>query len=112
MRYPELVPAWVRTTPIRLVIWDGTLTEDGEPAVVFDRELMCCWQDGGSVELTAEQRYEKLTGRAYFGGDICPGIPVITAGYGVTGGVRRELAQGIKARNPDGTVNYTEVRFR
>ena len=112
MRYPSLVPDTVCQTPIRLVIEQEGLDQDGAPIEALDYSGTCNWQDGGKVELTGEQKYIRITGRAYFNGDICPGLPVISGGYGVVFGERREIAEGVKARNPDGTVNYTEVRFR
>lgn len=111
MRFPQLVPRGVCTTPIRLVLIREELTEDGAPAEAFTFEGFCNWQDGGRTELTPEQKYVRIRGRAYFSGDICPGLPEITGGYGVIFGEKRDIAAGVKARNPDGTVNYTEVRF-
>lgn len=112
MRYPDLVPDAVCKTPIRLVIEQEGLDEDGAPIEAFSFEGSCNWQDGGKVELTAEQKYVRITGRAYFNGDICPDVSNLTGGYGVIFGERRQIAEGIKARNPDGSVNYTEVRFK
>lgn len=112
MKYPCLVPAAVCRTPITLVIEREELDEDGAPVTVFTYEGRCNWQDSGRVELTGEQKYVRITGRAYFPGDICPGVSHLTGGYGEIFGERRDIAEGIKARNPDGTVNYTEVRFR
>lgn len=111
MRFPMLVPAGLCTTPIRLVLEAETLDEDGAPAAALDYEGLCCWQDGGKAVLTQEQRYIRIAGRAFFPGDICPDLPNITGGYGVIFGEKRRIAEGLKARNPDGTVNYTEVRF-
>ncbi len=111
MTWPELVPAALCRTPIRLVIEGEGLTEDGAPEVLFDEELLCNWQDGGRTELTAEEKRVRVTGRALFPGDICPQIPHITGGWGVIFGGRRPVLRGVKARNPDGTVNFTEVRF-
>lgn len=112
MNYPRLVPDRVCKTPIRIVIDREELNEDGDPVKAFDADLKCNWQDGGKVELTGEQKYVRITGKALFNGDICPEINNIASGYGVIFGDRRYIAEGIKARNPDGTVNYTEVKFR
>ena len=111
MRFPALVPPGVCTTPIRLVLTCEELTEDGAPAAAMEYEGFCNWQDGGQTELTPEQKYVRIRGRAYFPGDICPDLPEITGGYGVIFGEKRAIAAGIKARNPDGTVNFTEVKF-
>ena len=112
MKYPSLVPQAVCKTPIVLVIEQESLDEDGAPIEALRYSGTCNWQDGGKVELTGEQKYVRITGRAFFPVDICPALPVISGGYGVVFGERREIAEGIKARNPDGTVNFTEVRFK
>lgn len=112
MRYPSLVPDAVCKTPIRIVIELDEVDEDGAPVTSLDYSGKCNWQDSARVELTGEQKYVRITGKAFFNGDICPEIATISSGYGIIFGERRYIAEGIKARNPDGTVNYTEVRFR
>lgn len=112
MKYPNLVQEKACRTPIRLVVYGDGLNEDGDPVPVFDELLKCNWQDSAKTILTREQKYVRITGKALFTGDICPELPVIASGYGIILGVRREICDGIKARNPDGTVNYTEVRFQ
>jgi len=51
----------------------------------------------------------EITGSVLFPGDICPELPVISGGTAEVFGVVRRVQQGMKARNPDGSVNYTEV---
>lgn len=112
MNYPSLVPERLCQAPIRLHIEQEGLDEDGAPIEALFYEGKCNWQDGAKTVLTAQQKYVRITGRAYFPGDLCPGIPVLSGGWAEVFGVRREIVEGIKARNPDGSVNYTEVRFR
>ena len=112
MKYPELVPNWVCTTPIELVIEGEGLTEDGEPVEFALSSLMCNWQDGGKTVYTDEQKIIDISGRAYFNGDIVPDISNITGGYATVFGEVREIAQGFKRRNPDSTVNHTEIQFK
>ncbi len=112
MKYPDLVPAWVCTTPITVTIESEELTEDGSPTTTTLKGLKCNWQDGGRVVLTNEQKVVQVTGRAFFHGDICPAISNITAGTAVVFGELREIHQGFKRRNPDGTVNHTEIQFK
>ena len=112
MNWLALVPDAVCQTPIRLVIAQEGLDEDGAPIQALVCEGKCNWQDGGKTVLTPEQKYVRITGRAYFNGDIAPDLPNITGGYAEVFGMRRPIAEGFKARNPDGTVNYTEVRFK
>ena len=122
MKYPDLVPDWVCTTPISLVIEGEGLTEDGEPIEIAigdqssgdepQPSLMCNWQDGGKTVYTEEQKIIDISGRAYFNGDIVPTISNITGGYATIFDEVREIAQGFKRRNPDGTVNHTEIQFK
>ena len=106
-----VVKKLLRAMNVTIIEQEG-IDEDGAPVAALTYEGLCNWQDGGRVELTGEQKYVRITGRAYFPGDICPDLSNLTGGYGVIFGERREIAEGVKARNPDGTVNYTEVRFR
>ena len=112
MKYPELVPACVCTTLISLTIESENLTEDGAPSEITVSGLMCNWQDGGKAVFTPEQKVIDITGRAFFNGDVIPSISNITAGTAQIFGETREIAQGFKRRNPDGSVNYTEIHFK
>lgn len=112
MRYPELVPDWVCTVPIVLHLESEGLTEDGEPSSVTTIETVCNWQDGGQAVLTGDEKIIDISGRAYFNGDIAPSMPNITAGDAVIFGEKREIHRGYKRRNPDGTVNHTEIEFK
>ena len=111
MSWPALVPPALCTTPIRLTVLGEGLTEDGAPETLFQGDLACLWQDGGRVMTTDRERLVVLAGRAWFPGDVCPEVPVISAGWGEIRGQRRRILSGRKARDPDGNVNYTEVRF-
>lgn len=69
----------------------------------------CNYQDKAKTVLTTEKKLIEITGTALFPGDICPDLPVISGGSAVIFGGKRRILEGRKARNPDGTVNYTEV---
>lgn len=51
----------------------------------------------------------QLSAQAYFIGDIVPELPTLSNGEVIVNGVKRRIYQGEKARNPDGTVNYTRL---
>lgn len=112
MKYPELVPDWVCRTPIHLTIEGEGLDEDGAPSVLFEGDLLCNWQDGGKAVFTAQEKIIQISGRAYFNGDIAPGLSNIVAGSAIIFGELREINRGFKRRNPDGTVNHTEIEFK
>lgn len=109
MGWPCLVlPQWCKTE-IQLQIDREGVNEYGEPLPVFTYSGKCNYQDKARTVLTAEKKLVQITGSALFPGDICPDLPVISGGTATVLGVERRVLQGRKARNPDGTVNYTEI---
>ena len=109
MTYPCLVLSQFCATDIHLEFDREGLNEYGEPfaSIVFDGK--CNYQDKARTILTAEKKLVEITGSALIPGDACPELPVISGGEAVVHGAKRRILQGTKARNPDGTVNYTEV---
>lgn len=112
MRYPKLVPPWVCTTPIKIIIEGEGIDEDGAPAGETTVTAMCNWQDGGRAVYNMDAKTVEISGRAYFDGDIVPTLSNITGGSAEVFGEKREILQGFKRRNPDGTVNHTEIQFK
>lgn len=111
MRYPCLVQARYCTTLIHVCVEQEGLSEDGAPLSAIEADLRCNYQDTAKTVLTAEKKLVQLSGIALFPGDICPELPVISSGIVMVHGEQRQIFQGMKARNPDGTVNYTELRL-
>lgn len=109
MKYPCLVPKRLCRTDIRLEITQEGINEYGEPLESVIYEGKCNYQDKAKTILTAEKKLVEITGSALFPGDICPELATISGGKAVVFGEKRRIQQGRKARNPDGTVNYTEV---
>jgi hypothetical protein len=67
------------------------------------------FQGKAKTIFTADKKMVQITGSALLPGDICPELPVISGGTATIFGVKRKIQEARKARNPDGTVNYTEV---
>jgi hypothetical protein len=109
MKYPCLVPKRLCRTDISLTFDREGITEYGDPLPTVVYSGKCNYQDKARTVLTAEKKLVEITGSALFTGDICPELPVISGGSAIVFGVKRRILQGSKARNPDGTVNYTEV---
>lgn len=112
MKYPELVPDWVCKTPITLKIEGEGIDADGAPESVTEIMTKCNFQDGGKIAYTPDLKEVKISGRAYFNGDIAPQLTNIVGGEATIFGETREILQGFKRRNPDGSVNHTEVLFK
>lgn len=109
MKYPCLVPKRLCKTEIRLEFAKEGVNEYGEPFAPVQYDGKCNYQDKAQTVLTEQKKLVEITGTALFPGDICPDLAVISGGDAVIFGEKRRIQQGKKARNPDGTVNYTEV---
>lgn len=109
MRYPRLVKEKDCKTDIFLELEQEGLNEYGEPLDTMQYSGKCNYQDRARTVLTADKKLIQITGTALFPGDICPELPVISGGEAIVFGATRRIQEGRKARNPDGTVNYTEV---
>ena len=109
MKYPCLVPKRLCKTDISLEFDQEGISGYGEPLLPVVFAGRCNYQDKSQTVLTAEKKLVEITGSALFPGDICPELAVISGGRATIFGVERRVLQGRKARNPDETVNYTEV---
>lgn len=109
MKYPCLVPKRLCRTDISLVMEQEGRDKYGEPLPCFEYSGKCNYQDKAKTIFTAEKKMVQITGSALLPGDICPELPVISSGTATVFGAKRKIQEARKARNPDGTVNYTEV---
>lgn len=112
MIYPCLVPKQLCKTDIKLELEQEGRNQYGEPFAPVQYEGKCNYQDSAKRILTDKKDLVEITGKALFPGDICPELPVISSGTATVFGVERRIIRGTKARNPDQTVNYTEVLLR
>lgn len=111
MKFPCLVQKRFCTTDIRVRAESEERNVYGEPSV-HEYAGKCNWQNKGKVVFTADKIAVNITGTAYFPGDILPDMPTITGGTVEVFGEKREIFQVTKARNPDGTVNYTFIEVK
>ena len=109
MTYPCLIlPQWCKTD-IDLELDREGLNVYGEPLEAVKFTGKCNYQDKARTVMTAEKKLVEITGSALFPGDICPELSVISGGSAIIFGAKRRVLEGRKARNPDGTVNFSEV---
>lgn len=111
MKYPSLVPKKWCKTPMHVVINQEGISEDGEPLKNLEIDTLCNYQDKAKKVLTEQQQLIEIEGTALFDGDIAPSLASISDGTVVVNGVTRKIYRGTKARNPDGTVNYTKLEL-
>ena len=112
MKWPCLIQKQFCKTEIVLELDQEGINEYGEPLKPFRYAGQCNYQDEAKRIFTEQKKIVEIIGVALFPGDICPNLPVISGGSAIIHGVKRRIEKGIKARNPDGTVNYTEVMFQ
>lgn len=110
MKYPCLVKKALCRTDVHLELEQEGVDKYGDKLEPVILDSKCNYQSRAKTILTAEKKLIQLTGTALFPGDIAPELPAITGGTITVYGVERRIYEGAKARNPDGTVNFTEIR--
>ena len=112
MKYPCLILESACKSTVKVTIYEERISRTGGPIVVMeDVPLKCNYQDSSKVILTKGKKEVVITGTALFRGDICPECEEISSGKVDVFGMTRDIARGTKARNPDGTVNYTKLEL-
>lgn len=116
MKFPRLVPNFVCTTPIHIKLFSQEIGEYGESEKIVDLQTKCNYQASGKRVYTSKDTYIKLKGVALINGDITDHrhdyeFGMVT-GECIVGGERSFLVHNIcRARNIDGTVNYTRIEL-
>ena len=110
MRWPELVPDAVCTTPAKVQFESG-IEEDGSPRKIILYDGMCNYSEHAKQVLNAERQLIQLQASALFNGDIAPGKE-LSGEVELNGGeIIRRIYSASRARNPDGTVNFTQLEL-
>lgn len=110
MKYPQLVPDRVCTTPIKVYKESG-LNRDGSPNCTVTYEGKCNYSEKAVQRMTADKQIITLNAVALFNGDIAPDEDIIEGDVEVLTGIHRRIYASQKNRNPDGTVNYTRLEL-
>lgn len=110
MKYPALVPDRICNTPVTVYCENG-LNRDGSPKRTVIFEGKCFYKEKTKHKITADKQLITLSGEALFNGDIAPDTDVITGEVRLLSGIKRLIYASEKAKNPDGTVNYTRLEM-
>lgn len=111
-RWPQLVLPQFCKTDISVIVDSEELNENGTPKKLLEWTGKCNYQDKVKRVWTSDKVLVEVSGTCLIPGDIAPDLVVIPSGIVKVFGVARELVQGTKARNPDGTVNYTQLELK
>lgn len=111
MRWPKLVPPSVCRVPVQVWLTEG-LEEDGAPAERLVFEGLCNYSEKARQVLDAERRLVRLEAVALMDGDIAPGMEQLEGYVRIWHGkIERAIYRSSRARNPDGTVNFTQLEL-
>lgn len=111
MKYPCLVPKRLCKTDAEVIIRSEEADREGDFPELFRAALKCNLQTKAYKTLTPDKCLITLSGKALFSGDICPEVEEISSGTVNIGSHEYGIYKGSKARNPDGTVNFTELEL-
>lgn len=127
MKFPSLVKKQFCKTPVEVTIYGEGVGEDGSPVIAFECKNLypsenlypsnilcggnaeCNVQSKAKTVYTKEQKIVQVSAVLLFDGDIAPDNPTLSGGFVILDGMKRNIVQGTKHRNPDGTVNFTEL---
>lgn len=111
MKYPCLVKKSMCKTEISASIAPEGTGNYGVPLESVSWSGKCNYQESAKTVLTEQKKIIQVTGTVLIPGDIVPSMPTISGGTVIILGATRRIALGVKARNPDGTVNYTRLEL-
>jgi hypothetical protein len=84
-------------------------SEDGAPVSVGTYVGKCNYQSKATRVYTDKKTFVQVTAKCLIPGDILPAVNDLSSGEATIQGNKRKILYGQKWRNPDGTVNYTEI---
>lgn len=108
-RFPSLVPDAVCTTKVEVLL-DGGLNIEGA-AETTTITAMCNYQERPQTILDDTRQWIKVNATAHFNGDIAPKLDELNGFVVVPNNRKRKIFNSMKARNLDGTVNYTRLEL-
>lgn len=104
------MPPAVCTTPIEIHL-EGELQEDGGMEELAPIITKCNYSERSKQVLDAERRLVQIEATALLPGDIAPGKTLHGEAIVGEGRTRWTIYRSERARNPDGTVNYTKLEL-
>lgn len=108
--WPELVPPWARNADIEIKLITGKNADGTEKTeLVFTGR--CNYSEKSRTVLDEQRRSVLLEGVVLVSGDIAPGRDLTGEARIMAGNQKivRRIYRGSRGRNPDGSVNYTQL---
>lgn len=111
MYFPCLILKQFCKTQLTVFLESEELNEDGEPLVQIEWKGKCNYQEKTKRIYKSDKSYITVNATCLIPSDIEPKFNG-GSGYAYVDGVKREIASFAKVRNPDGTVNYTQIELK
>ena len=111
MKYPSLVRKSQCKMPIKVTVYTGDIDENGAPEVLKQIDALCNYQSKTQTTYNENKEIITINGSAYFIGDLLPDMNEILDGEVEVLGMKHKIHRAIKARNDDGSINYTKLEL-
>lgn len=110
MKYPKLVLPCTCTTPVKITL-TGDNDENGEPAVIKTITTNCNRQTKVQNVQQGERYTQKIKTILLFDGALAKTDRELKGYVSFAVDCKINILSGFMARNPDGTVNYTQLEL-
>ena len=105
-------PDFLCVTPCEIKLNEPHISEDGEPMTAAAIKTSCIYSERRKRLYDKDGKYTELVGKVIVKGDIAPKMREISSGTVAVRGREMTIYSGIRAKNPDGTVNHTEFELK
>lgn len=112
MRFPKLVAPMAQSMAVEVIADADGIDEDGAPIEGARWSGLGNYQDHITETFGGKQVETEVRAHVYIDGDAFPDLAVIAGGTVRALGETREIVKGQKARNIDGTVNFTKLELK
>ena len=105
-------PDFLCVTPCEIRLDEPDISEDGEPKAHAPIKAFCIYSERRKRLYDKDGKYTELVGKVIVKGDIAPKMREISSGTITIHEREMAIYSGIRAKNPDGTVNHMEFELK
>lgn len=106
--YPKLILPQFTKTEVRIISESDEYDENGSPKTLLDATFKCNFQAGNKRIVDEKHSTIERVSTLYLDGDV---LGDVASGECFIYDKKYKIKNIIKARNPDGTINFTELEL-